>query len=250
MSNAAVQSILVLLDGLTLSSRAVAYGIYIAKRLNLPLLGLYADRPLADSPTEEILLRTFQEDCRRADISLELRKLPELSAEEISALTKSEEGSLLLLPRQDLKDSQNPWNSLADFTTPSLTDPLMILPPQFLEIESMVLIYDGSSESGRALDLAVALSRGAVWPLTILLLSEDQRHIADLSLELEDYFERNDNETPIDWITVALQGPREETALQFIRDGSVELLVLAVTGQGRPCRRILQESPVPVIATR
>jgi len=250
MSNAAVQSILVLLDGLTLSSRAVAYGIYIAKRLNLPLLGLYADRPLADSPTEEILLRTFQEDCRRADISLELRKLPELSAEEISALTKSEEGSLLLLPRQDLKDSQNPWNSLADFTTPSLTDPLMILPPQFLEIESMGLVYDGSRESDRALDLAVALSLSAVWPLTILLIAEEQSRIADLNRKLEDYFEQNDQDTPIDWVTVALRGPVDETALQFVREGSIELLVLALTGREQSGRSLFQVSPIPVIAAR
>jgi len=250
MNSATIQSIVVPLAGLTRSSRAVAYGIYVAKRLNIPLIGLYAGKPLEGSPTEEILLRAFQEDCHRSDISPDLRKLPDLSADSIFAATNNGKGSLLLLPRQNLDDSQNPLNSTLEAATHSMTEPLMILPPQFLEIESMGLIYEGTLESGRALDLAVPLSRGAVWPLTILLISEDQGHIADLSKELENYFEQNDNDTPIDWVTIALHGPKEETALQFIRDGSIELLVMAMTDKNRPCRRILQESPIPLIVTR
>jgi len=250
MNKAAVNSILIPLDGSSFSQKAIEYGIYIGRRMNIPLIGLYAGKPLEGSPTEDILLRNFQEDCRRSDISPDPRKLPDLSADSIFAATNNGEGSLLLLPRQNLDDSQNPLNSTLEAATHSMTEPLMILPPQFLEIESMGLIYEGTLESGRALDLAVPLSRGAVWPLTILLISEDQRHIADLSRELEDYFEQNDNDTPIDWVTVALHGPPEETALQFIRDGSIELLVMAMTDRNRPCRRILQESPIPLIVTR
>ncbi|SEM16281.1 hypothetical protein SAMN04489760_105163 [Syntrophus gentianae] len=251
MSSAAVQSILVPLSGLTLSSRAAAYGIYVAKRLNVPLIGLYAGKPLEGSPTEEILIRNFHEDCRRAGISPDLRKIPDLSPESISAAVNDPESSLLLVPRTNQEDSQNPLSCIPDIAIGSIKSSLMILPPQFLEIESMGLIYDGRPESDLALALAATLSRSAVWPLTILLISEDQRQIADLSEQLEDYFEQNDNEGPIDWIVVALSGPEDETALQFIRDGSIELLVMAVTDMDSPCRsHILQESRIPLIVTR
>ncbi len=251
MSSAAIHTILVPLSGLTLSSRAVAYGIYTAKRLTLPLIGLYAERPLEGSPTEEILLGNFQEDCRRSDIFPGLRKLQDFSAESIKAATKDIDSPLLLLPRSGLDEGQNLLTAAPEFSLRTLTDHLMILPPQFLEIESMGLIYDGRPESDLALALAATLSRSAVWPLTILLISEDQRQIASLSEQLEDYFEQNDNEGPIDWIVVALSGPEDETALQFIRDGSIELLVMAVTDMDSPCRsRILQESRIPLIVTR
>jgi hypothetical protein len=250
MSRTAVQSILVPLSGLTLSSRAVAYGVYAAKRLNVPLVGLYAGKALEDSPTEEILVRSFQKDCNLSGISPSLKKIPDLSADSIYAATGNGEGSLLLVHRKGLDNGQNDAVSFSELATRPTPASLMVIPPQFLEIESMGLVYDGSGESDRALDLAVALSRSAVWPLTILLISEDQSRIADLSRTLEDYFEQNDQDTPIDWVTVALLGPVDETALQFVREGSIELLVLALTGVDQQGRRLFQESPIPVIAAR
>jgi nucleotide-binding universal stress UspA family protein len=247
MSDNAVNSILVPLDGTTFSERAVAYGIYIAKRININLIGLYADRPLEGSPTEEIIVQTFREDCRRSGISPDIRKVADLSAAAILSATEDAEGRLLLLPRQGSVDSplSVPVNP-AESALCGLTVPQMYIPPSFLEIESMGIIYDGGSESVNALDMAVLLSSKAAWPLTILISSEGRQQVGVLNRELDDYFELHD-ELPVDWDTVILSGPQEEAVIQFVRDGSIELLVLALSAQEKPPLQFLRESPIPLI---
>jgi nucleotide-binding universal stress UspA family protein len=245
MSSNAINSILVPLDGSSFSERAVAYGIYIGKRINIPLIGLYIDRPLEGSPTEEIIIKIFREDCRRSGISPDIRKVADLSAAAILAATEDAEDRLLLLPRQGSADSLSTLDS-ADSSLSGLTVPLMVIPPKFLEIESMGLIYDGSAETVKALELAVLLSHKASWPLTILLASEGHHQVGVLNRELDDYFDLHDD-FPIDWDSVTLSGPKEETVLQFIREGSIELLVLATSAQEQQPLLALQESPIPMI---
>jgi len=242
MNNAAINSILIPLEGASFSQRAIAYGIYIGKRMNIPLIGLYV--------AEGILVQTFREDCLRSGISPDLRKIPDLSASAISAATEDAEDMLLLIPRQEPDESRNTLNSLLESTILSVTGSRMAIPPEFLEIESMGLIYDGSPEADLALDLAVSLSQKAVWPMTILLLSEDHHRIATLNRQLDDYFELHADDFPIDWDTVALEGSPYEAALRFIRDGSIELLVMASPGQQQSLVRILRESPIPLIEIR
>ncbi len=77
--------------------------------------------------------------------------------------------------------------------------------------------------------------------------SVGNQQIGVLNRQLDEYFEVHD-EFPVDWDTVTLTGPQEETVLQFIRDGSIELLVLALSVE--PPLRILRESPIPLIVTR
>jgi nucleotide-binding universal stress UspA family protein len=122
----------------------------------------------------------------------------------------------------------------------------MVIPPKFLEIESMGVLYDGSAETENALELAVLLSHKAAWPLTILVPSQDNQQIGVLNRQLDEYFEMHDD-FPVDWDTVALTELKDETVLQFIRDGSIELLVLAAAAQ--PPIRLLRESPIPLILT-
>jgi len=231
MNKAAVNSILIPLDGSSFSQKAIEYGIYIGRRMNIPLIGLYI--------AEEIFIQTFREDCRRSGISPDLRKIPDLSANAILAAVEDAEGILLLVPRQEPAGSRN-----------TLKGSLMVIPPKFLEIESMGLIYDGSPETDQALDLAVSLSQNAVWPLTILLLSEDHHRIAAFNRRLDDYFELHADDFPIDWDTVVLDGPQDEATLRFIRDGSIELLVMASPGQEQSLIRVLRESPIPLIEIR
>jgi len=246
--SAAIHSILVPLDGSSFSQKAVAYGIYFAQRINVPLIGLYPG-DLQEDSSAAILVQTFREDCRRSGISPDLRSCSDLSAPVILEAAKEKKGSLFLIPRPEAADSHldHPAGSFLVATA----EARMIIPGKFREIESMGLIYDGSPETGRALDLAVDLSRKAFWPLTILLVSEDFDRIAALDRQLDDYFEGHAGEAPIDWDIVALGEPTERTVLQFIRDGSIELLVLGHPGQDtdpdKPPLRILRESPIPLL---
>ncbi len=249
MSLPSIQSLGIPLDGSSSSQRAAAYGIYIAKRIKVPLAGLYAGKSQGHSPAEEPFLQAFRKDCRDAGLALELRELNDLSLETIRNATVDGEDRLLLLPRRESEDAPGGGYCPERSALSRIADSLMIVPPKFREIESMGLIYDGSPAADRALGLAVPLSREAVWPLTVLIFSADQERIADLIRQLEAFFEGPAGDPPIDWDTVALAGPEEETALRFIRDGSIELLVLPLPDSDRPPLRILRESPIALIVT-
>lgn len=250
MSPPTIQSLRIPLDGSASSQRAVAYGIYIAKRIKVPLAGLYAGKSQGGPPAEEPFLQAFRHDCRAAGLEPEFLTLGDLSPESIRNATEDAEGRLLLLPRWEPEDALCGENCPETSALPRITDALMIVPPKFREIESMGLIYDGSPAADRALELAVSLSREAVWPLTILIFSADQERIADRLRQLDAFFEGPAGDPPIDWDSVALPGPEEETALRFIEDGSIELLVLARPDSDRPPLRILRESPIALIVTR
>jgi hypothetical protein len=248
VSSVSIHAVLIPLDGSSFSQRAVAYGIYFAKKMNIQLIGIHA-RTRGDSSAEETFIEIFLEDCRRSGISMELRQTTDLSSAAILEATADQETGLFLIPRPDRLELQSTQNKPAHLAFPGAPYTLMVIPPEFREIESMGLIYNGCSEGDHSLDLAVSLSRQASWPLTILLPSEDPFRIDSLSRQLEDYFDQLTGEPLIDWDTVVLSGQQGEAAFRFLLDGSIELLVMSRPDLDSSMVMLLNKSPIPVIVT-
>jgi hypothetical protein len=134
MSSNAIKSIVVPLTALP-SVNGPSHTAFYRKRINVPIIGLYADRPLEGSPTEEIIIRTFHENCRRSGISSDVRKVADLSIVKILSATVDFEDGCFYSPDRNrpipsaLLIRPNP-HFVADRH-------LMVIPPKFLEIESM-----------------------------------------------------------------------------------------------------------------
>lgn len=250
MSVTAIHAIRIPLDGSSFSQTAVAYGLYIARRMTIPLIGLHAAASPGSPPAHRALVENFLSECRSSGVSSDLQEIIDLSPTAILNAAVRKEAGLVAVPRPGQADDRSEPDSWLRFPTLGESGALMVIPPTFQEIESMGLIHDGSAEACRSLDLAVSLSRMAAWPLTILLPCEEPSRITDISRQLEDYFELQAGEPPIDWDTVVLDGSEAETVLRFVRDGSIELLTLPFPDLNPFLRRLLHESPIPLVLIR
>jgi len=132
--------------------------------------------------------------------------------------------------------------------------PVLVTPETFREIESMAIAYDGSAPADNALQLAGELSQAAAWPLTVVIITEDQTLGANLSRKADDLLAHQ----KIDRTTIILPGKEDKTLLEFIHEGSVELLVMGAFGHNRlqelllgsTTSTVIRKSTIPVLLTR
>ena len=144
--------------------------------------------------------------------------------------------------------------SIAESVVRKASVPVMVTPATFREIESIGMAYDGSRPAEGALRLAVELSHTANWPLTAIIVSNDHQQASNLTAKVE----ASIDETGIDGEIIILKGKEEAQIMNFIREGSVELMVMGAYGHNRlrelllgsTTSNIIRHSPIPVLLTR
>jgi nucleotide-binding universal stress UspA family protein len=130
----------------------------------------------------------------------------------------------------------------------------MVTPEKFYEIESMGIAYDGSEPAKKALKLSLEISAQASWPLTVVMITADAKKADKLCTEAEKLAEK----CSADCEMVVLQGKESEEILKFIREGSIELMVMGAYGHNRlrelflgsTTTNVIRKSPVPILLTR
>jgi nucleotide-binding universal stress UspA family protein len=277
-----IEKILIPTDGSDSSHIALEYGLYVAKRLNAQQVkGLHVmDIRMMQGPVVTDLsgsmgmpsAQVFMPDLQRGleeraenilhDFSLKCTEAG-LHPETVASMgliddTIIEEGKhtdLIVLARKG--EHFHIPGSMLGSTTESVVrksgKPVMVTPGDFREIESMGLAYDGSKPAENALKLAVELSGAASWPLTIIIITDHHDRDADLISKLEDYLEP----FTINAETIILSGKEDREIVKFIREGSIELMVMGAFGHNRfrefllgsTTSRVIQNSPVPVLLT-
>lgn len=277
-----IKNILIPTDGSEYGNTAIEYGIYIAKRLDAKLTGLHVmDIRLLQGPVftdisgsvglppyqeflpmlqdsleerADTILQTFRTRCEEAGVQVETRKTVGIIDETII-----EEGvhfDLILLAQRG--EHFHAGGALLGSTAESVVRksrrPVMVTPATFQEIESMGLAYDGSSPADNALRLVVDLHEQTAWPLTVIIITDDHSVGAHLDQKIEDFLEPY----KIDSATIILRGKEEREIIKFIKEGSVELMVMGAYGHNRLRELILgsttsyviRKSTIPVLLTR
>jgi nucleotide-binding universal stress UspA family protein len=129
-----------------------------------------------------------------------------------------------------------------------------VTPATFQEIESMGLAYDGSAPADKALKLAAELSEQTSWPLTVIIVTDNHDLGASLTKKVEDFLEH----LKIDSAIIILRGKEDRELIKFIREGSVELMVMGAYGHNRlrelilgsTTSHVIRKSTIPVLLTR
>ena len=277
-----IKKIMVPTDGSDFGKIAIEYGIYIAKRFDAQLTGIHVmDIRLIQGPVftdisgsvglppyqeflpmlqdsleerAESILQAFRTQCEEAGVHTETKKTVGVIDETIV-----EEGinfDLILLAQRG--EHFHLGGALLGSTAESVVRksrrPVMVTPATFLEIESMGLAYDGSSPADNALKLSVELSEQTAWPLTVIIITDDHSVGASLDQKIEDFLEPY----KIDSTTIILRGKEEREIIKFIKEGSVELMVMGAYGHNRLRELILgsttsyviRKSTIPVLLSR
>ena len=278
-----IKTILIPVDGSANSDNTIDYGIYIAPKLEATLTGLHVidvfliQGPMmtdisatvgvppydgffeaVETPLKEkadAILKHFEDRCRTAG-------LPCLSKKNIGKISdtiieEAESADLILMAKKGehfhLKGG-GLIGSVAEVVIRHSGKPVMVIPETFHEIESMGLAYDGSAPAGKALELSLNISEKAKWPVTVLIVSADAAKAATLSAQVEETAQKG----VADCEVVISTGREADEILKFIREGSVELMVMGAYGHNRlrewllgsTTSTIIQKSPIPVLLIR
>ncbi len=278
-----IRNILIPTDGSDYSKTALEYGIYIAKRLEAELTGLHIidvkilQGPIFSdifgsvslSPFPEFLtviekglheradsiLEAFRRRCEGAGLTPRIKKVTGIIDEEI--LRAGHEADLILLAQ---RGEHYPLSrsvllgSTAEAVVRKAGKPVMVTPAEYREIESMGLAYDGSPSAQHALGIAAQLSVKTRWPITVILITDQQALAAELTQKVESYLEPFE----IDSDVVVLRGKEEKEIIRFIREGAVELMLMGAHGHSRfkelllgsTTSYVIRNSTIPVLLTR
>ena len=283
-----INKILIPTDGSTNSHTALEYGIYIARKLEASLTGLHViDVNLIQGPLltdisgsvgmppyegffdaieksldekADFILNEFQERCKRAGVKSEVKKTIGKISPVI--IEEAKTADMILMAKKGehfhLKEG-GILGSVAESVTRSSGKPVLVTPENFIEIESMALAYDGSDSASKALHLSLDLSRQNAWPLTVIIVTSDDKKTAALAAQVEEANQKDREEPPkADCETIILTGKETDEIIKFIREGSVELMVMGAYGHNRlrelflgsTTSQVVRKSPIPVLLIR
>ena len=278
-----VKTILIPTDGSDYGKTAIDYGIYIAKKLAAQLIGLHVvDVGLMQGPVfsdisgsiglppyqeflpvieaglnerAEAILKAFRERCEAAELYPEARKAIGIIDEIIIEEGKKTDWILLAQRGEHFHLTKGSiLGSTVELVVRKSGKPVMVTPATYQDIESVALAYDGSPPAATALKLAVSLSEKAAWPLTIICITGDQAVADKLHKKIEAYLEP----FQINCETIMIRGQEDREIMKFIREGSVELLVMGAYGHNRlrellvgsTTSNVIRKSKIPVLLTR
>jgi len=279
-----IKTILIPVDGSANSGIALDYGIYIAPKLEASLAGLHViDVYLLQGPmmTEisptvgmpppcdgfcetvetslkekaDFVLKNFDDRCKTAGVSCVTKK--NIGKISDTIIEEAENADLILMAKKGEHfhlEKGGMIGSVAEIVIRHSGKPVMVIPKSFREIESMGLAYDGSAPARKALELSLNISEQAKWPITVLIVSADAQRAADLSAQVEDMAQNG----LADCEVIISAGRESDEILKFIREGSVELMVMGAYGHNRlrewllgsTTSHIIQKSPIPVLLIR
>ena len=282
-----IKEILVPTDGSANSLTALEYGIYIARKLDASLIGLYVlDVNLIQGPMitdisgsvgmppydgffdaietslnekADCILKDFQRRCQKAGIKAKLKKTIGKISQII--IEEAQGADLILMAKKGehfhLKEG-GLLGSVAEAVVRNSGKPVLVTPENFVEIESMGLAYDGSDSASKALKLSLELSYQAVWPLTTVIITSDAKKADALSTQIEDMNQKESVAPTADCEIIILSGKESDEIIKFIREGAVELMVMGAYGHNRlrelllgsTTSHVIRKSPIPVLLTR
>ena len=279
-----IENILIPTDGSDYGKTAIAYGIYFARKLNAKLTGLHVvDIRLIRGPVftdisgsigippyqeflpaiesgldakAETILQDFRAQCEAAGVHPETKKATGVIDETIIEEGRKCCDWILLAQRGEHfhLDGGAILGSTAQSVVRRSGKPVLVTPEHFREIKNMAIAYDGSAPAHKALKLAAALSKQAAWPLSVVMAAADRTAGEEISQKAEAVLSTLKMEsTPI-----ILTDKEDKALLQFIQQGTVELLVMGAYGHNRlrellvgsTTSSVIRKSTIPVLLTR
>ena len=270
-------------DGSDNGNIALEYGLYIASKFDTTITGLHVidvymiqgpiitdisgavGMPPYDGFFEAIetslnekaqfILNDFQQRCQKsgfvAEVKKTIGKIDQIIVEE------AQKADLVLMAKKGehfhLKEG-GLLGSVAEAVIRNCGKPVMVTPEKFNEIESMGIAYDGSTPAKKALKLSLEISDQAAWPLTVVIITADAKKADKLCTEAEELAERYSADCEM----IVLQGKESEEILKFIREGSVELMVMGAYGHNRlhelflgsTTSNVIRKSSISVLLTK
>jgi len=275
-----IQHILIPSDGSSYAKTSIKYGIYLARKLNAKLTCLHViDIRLLQPPLlcdisgsvgippypeflpvetsglenrANAIMDDFTLACDKAGVAHDTIKAHGIIDESI--VQEAQTADWILLAQRGEHLHLGEIGSTAESVLRKSGRPVLVTPQKYCEIESMACAYDGSPPATNALKVAAELSEKTAWPLSVVIITDDQTVGAKLSGQAEDILSPH----TIDSDVMIIGGTEGDALLRFIKEGSVELMIMGAYGHNRlrewllgsTTNHIIRNSPIPVLLQR
>ena len=277
-----IKSILIPTDGSANSNIAVAYGIYLATTGNAEINGLnVVDIRALEGPFlsdisgslgfiplqnylpkyQQILeerandiLESFRKTCEERSIKPKTKRLTGIVPNIIA-----EEGKKVDLIIMAQRGEHAQWSSgLLGSTTESVVRksprPVMVTPQQFRPFTRVLVAYDGSSESTKALKFACEFVYLFKVTLRTVVVSSSEEKGREIAREAEEFISPYHLDTDV----TCLSGEACEEILGFSENNSIDLIIMGAFGHSRvhemllggTTAYIMRKSHIPVLLSR
>lgn len=132
--------------------------------------------------------------------------------------------------------------------------PILMALQEYVPVKNLLVAYDGSSNSNKALQYAGYLSSGLDVPVTVLSINDDEKLGQHYCNEAKKYLQSYE----VDISTVVRAGNADKEITRFSEEGSFNLLVIGAYGHSRireailgsTTQHILRLSPTAVFLTK
>ena len=277
-----IKSILIPTDGSPNSKIALDYGIYLASLFEAEITGLNVidiralegpflsdiSGSLGFSPFQNYLpkfqkileergdmtLEDFRNYCAEKSIQPKTKRLTGIISNIIADEAKRVD--LVIIPQ---RGEHEKWSTgLLGSTTESVVRksprPVLVTPNSFRQFENVLIAYDGSIESNRALKIACELFSGIKGNLKVAFVTNDEEKSREPTGEVEEFVGPYHMNVGIEW----LKGEPAKEILSYAGNNKIDLIVMGAFGHSRihdlilggTTAYIIRESTVPILLNR
>jgi nucleotide-binding universal stress UspA family protein len=278
-----IKSILVPTDGSPNSMIALEYGIYVSSLFDAEITGLNVidirslegpfltdiSGSLGFSPFQNYLPKFQQILEERADGILEdfsnfcvERKAAKPKTKKMTGIISniiSEEAKRVDLVIIAQRGEHEKWSSgLLGSTTESVVRksprPVLVTPNSFSKFENILIAYDGSIESNKALKTACELFSSSNCVIKVAFVTNDDEHCKELIDEVNEFA----GPYQINIKTESLKGDPGKEILSFAENNKIDLIMMGAFGHSRihdlilggTTAYIMRKTKIPILLNR
>ncbi|MBI5047667.1 MAG: universal stress protein [Deltaproteobacteria bacterium] len=256
------KNILIPQDGSKHSRAALAYGIWLARKFDAKVIGLYVVDVVAmegpflhdlsgslgfepflnfSTKMREILenkgtgiLKEFKEICEREKVAHD-------SAQDFGIVTnaiceKAKLADIIVMGRRGI-NIQFEYGLLGSTTEGVIrksSKPVIIVPDEYKELSKPLLAYDGGFTSSRAMHSAAEFVKILKLPLTVLTISRDGNS-ETLLKEAKEYFKPYNIQPQF----ISVKGDAPQEIVKYYKENNHDLLFMGVTSHSRIVELVL-----------
>ncbi|MBI3399524.1 MAG: universal stress protein [Deltaproteobacteria bacterium] len=256
------KNILIPQDGSEHSKAALAYGIWLARKFDAKVIGLYVVDVVAmegpflhdlsgslgfepflnfSTKMREILenkgqniLKEFTETCRREKVAYD--SIQDFGIVANTVCEKAKLADLVIMGRRGI-NIQFEYGLLGSTTEGVIrksSKPVIIVPNEYRELSRPLLAYDGGFTSSRAMHSAAEFVKTLGLPLTVLTASRDGNS-ETLLKDARAYLKPYNIQTQF----VSLKGDAHQEIVKYYKEKNNDILFMGVTSHSRIVEMVL-----------
>lgn len=256
------KNILVPQDGSKHSRAALSYGIWLARKFDAKVIGLYVIDVVAmegpflhdlsgslgfepflnfSTKMREVLenkgqgiLKEFRETCEREKISYDSVQDFGIVANTICERAKL--ADLLIMGRRgiNIQFEYGLLGSTTEGVVRKSSKPVIIVPDEYREFKKPLLAYDGGFTSSKVLHSASEFAKSLKLPLTVLTVSKDGNGEALLK-QVEEYLKPYGIQPQF----TSVKGEAPQEIVRYYKENSHDMLFMGVTSHSRIVEMVL-----------